>query len=115
MGADIGMDALAHRPPIVDRSLETVALGAADAAIVRHPAHHLGKHVVLGRTAPFPDAAVGLSADLAEMFEQFAFELPGAAAELDIGAPRLMEGIHQFAENIELELPMGGIAEAHRL
>ena len=58
---------------------------------------------------------VGLVPDLGQVIENGAFEVPGAVVELQLLHPRLMEGVDQFAVDVELQLGVRGIADPNRL
>lgn len=109
------MNFLAQGAPLGDRRLQTELLRALDATIERHPGHDLGEDVVLARTAPLPDAAVGLIPDRGEMLQHLALQRPGLAIEREIRVAPLMEGVDQFAIDVKLQLRMCGVADPHRL
>ena len=64
--------------------------------------------------AALPDAVIRLVPDLGEMLEHRTFQRPAAFVELELGHPRLVKRINQFAIDVELQLRMGGIADPHR-
>ena len=70
---------------------------------------------MLAVAAPLPDAVIRLIPDLGEMLQHRAFEVPGLFVELQLGHPRLVEGVDQLAIDVELQLRMRGIADPHRL
>ena len=65
-------------------------------------------------TAHFPDPFVRLDPDALEMGENRLLQGPPGLARRDAVAPGLMQGVHHLAEHVELQLAMGGIADAHR-
>ena len=67
LGADIGVHALAQRPPAVERCFEAEALRILDGAIHRDPGHHLGIGEMPAVAARFPDAVVRLLPDSSEV------------------------------------------------
>ena len=58
---------------------------------------------------------IRLLPDLFQMFEEFELHVPAGFIGVQAAAPRLMIGVHDLAEHVELELRMGGIADAHRV
>ena len=69
------------------------------------------------RRAPahLPDAFVRLRPDALEVREERVLQRPAGFARGEAVAARLMERIHHLAEHVELQLAVGGIADAHRL
>src|ERR1700720_1653326 len=66
-------------------------------------------------SAPYlPDAFIGSAPDGFEMREQRALKLPRGREVLETAEPRMMERVHHFAVNIELQLVGGSVADAHR-
>ena len=66
-----------------------------------------------GRSARFPDAAVGLVPDFRDVLQQGALHVPAGLRDGEASHARLLEGIHQLAIDVELELLVGGVADAH--
>ena len=61
---DVGLDLLGRRRPRAAPGRRRRAiLGQLGGAVERHPAHELGRHVVLRLAARLPDALVGLAPD----------------------------------------------------
>ena len=105
---------LAKGAPAVERPIEMTLLGAVDGAIERDPGHDLGMGEVLRRAAHFPDARdPGCCQTRFEMLDERALELPGVVALGHVAAARLVQGVHHLAEDVELELPVRGVADAH--
>ena len=70
---------------------------------------------MLAVAAPLPDAVIGLVPDFRQMLQYGAFQIPRSVIELQLGHPRLMKRVHQFAIDVELQLGMRGIADPNRL
>src|SRR3546814_5717044 len=100
--------------PVIDRPVEAELLDPLDAPVEGGPRHHLGKGEVLPAAAHFPYPLVGLGPDALEVIEQRALERPGAVAGSEPGPPSLMKRVHHLAEDVDLELPMGSVADADR-
>src|SRR4051812_40839110 len=58
--ADVEMDGIAQRAPLVERRLEAEHLGALDAAVERDPGHYLRRHIMLACAAALPDTVIRL-------------------------------------------------------
>ena len=80
--ADVAVDRLAQRSPLLERRLEAEGFRALDAAVERDPGHHLGKHIVPAVAAPLPDPVIRLVPDLGKVLEHHAFEVPTFLAKL---------------------------------
>ena len=109
------MDGIAQLAPPIERRLESEHFRALDGAIERDPCHDLRRHVMRAIAAPLPDAVVRLVPYFRQMFEHLAFEVPGSVIQLQLGHPRLMKCVDQFAVDVELQLGMRGIADPDRL
>jgi hypothetical protein len=48
------------------------------------------------------------------MIEECALKIPALAAGFHSAATRLVQRVHDFAVHVELELPVRGVADAHR-
>ena len=69
---------------------------------------------MLRAAAHFPDALVGLLPDSLEMSTAAPLEMPRRPRSRDAATPRLMQRVHHLAEDVELELAVRGVADAHR-
>src|SRR6266481_7987285 len=58
--ANFATDGIAQCPPSVERRIKSELFSALDAAIERHPGHHLRRDVMPALAAPLPDAVVRL-------------------------------------------------------
>ena len=66
------------------------------------------------RSAHLPDALVRLAPDLRELLQHGALDGPGLVILRQPAAPRLVEGAHHLAVDVELALPVRGVADPHR-
>ncbi len=64
--------------------------------------------------ADFPDALIGRLPDLFQILDQHLLQRPGFAVCIDAVAARRVEGVEQFAEDIELQLGISLVADPHR-
>ena len=67
-------------------------------------------------TAPsphLPKAFIGVAPHSFEMGEQRKSKIQRGVETLEAADPRVMEGVHHLAEDIELELVGGSVADAH--
>ena len=67
-----------------------------------------------GSSSNLPDALVRLSPDCGEVLEHRALKRPVLISRVEATATRLMQRIHHFPEDIELQLTVRGIADPHR-
>ena len=70
---------------------------------------------MLRRAAHFPDAAIGALPHLGDVLGQGALQRPALLGRDQAAFARLLEGVHHLAIDVELELLVGGVADAHRL
>ncbi len=115
LGHDVGADGLAQGAPVFQRALIAEVLNAADRAVQHHPGHHLGIGEVLRPRAHLPDALVRLVPDLRDMADHRLLQRPALAVGAAGRLAALVEDIHQLAIDVELELLVGGVADAHGL
>ena len=108
---DLGLDAVAQRPPGVQRPLEAELLDPLDRAVEHHPGHGLRGREVLRRAPDLPDAAVRLVPDLLDMLDQRPLDVPGLRAEIEPVLAGGMEDVENLAEDVELELAVGAVAD----
>ena len=92
-----------------------VLLGAFDGAVEGDPSHRLRISEMLAPAAHLPDALVTVGPDLFQMHEKFALQVPAGIVGAEAAPTRLMQRVHNLAENVELQLVMRGIADTHRL
>jgi hypothetical protein len=122
--AHLGMDLVALRAPLVDRTVAPVLLDRGDRPVGRHPRHHLGVREVSPRAAHLPDAVVGFAPHLAQVIHNGALHAPGLI-DLRVGRvllelldhrrlTRHLGDVHDLTEDVELELVVGAVADAHR-
>ena len=111
--AHVGVNGGGELTPAIERPFEAELLRALDRAIEGDPRHDLGIGEVLGPPARFPDPFIRLDPDALEVGQKRLLLGPARVARSEPFASRVMERIHHLAEGIELELVMGGIADAH--
>src|SRR5690606_6428488 len=99
-------------PPLVKRTVEAELFGAAQRAVDGGPRHDLRVGEVLGAAAALPDAFVGALPDVCEAPEQRALERPARPARGQAAAAGLVQRVHDLAEDVELQLPVGPVADA---
>src|SRR6185437_9041704 len=112
--ANLGVYGVALSLPGLDRAAQIAALDAAHSAIERHPGHQGGMGVTARRPADFPDAGIGLRPAAFEMIEQHFLDALRIVLGLDVVQRRQIERVHDLAEDVELLLGVGGIADADR-
>src|SRR3954471_5501728 len=65
-------------------------------------------------SAHFPDASIGLLPDRADVLRHRPLELPDLRAFGHAALPTLMQSVHQLSVDVELELSVRRVADAHR-
>src|SRR5690606_12447529 len=65
-------------------------------------------------SAKFPDAGIRFTPAVFHILQNFALELPDILADIEAIAACQMKDFHQFTADIQLILPTGSIARAHR-
>src|SRR5207244_10944405 len=112
-----GLSALDNRAqlaPTVERAVKPVFLSALDGAVEGDPGHHLGIGEVPPAAAHLPNAFVGLRPRGFKVFQKGDLHPPTAVALTETAAASLMQRIHYLAVDVELELVVRAIADAHR-
>ena len=64
--------------------------------------------------AHLPDPLIGLFPGPLQVIEQGALHPPGILIGFQSHLPRQVQRIHDFAKHIQLELPVGRVADPHR-
>src|ERR1700733_4826824 len=109
------MDAQACAPPLRLVIRKVVAVGDADAAINRDPAHQLAVHILLTFAADFPDRRVRLLPALDRQLDDVAERLPQRGEDGAFAvASKHIRAVEHLAVHIELELVDGGVTNANR-
>ena len=103
----------AQTSPLIERAVEAKRFGASDGAVERAPGHGFGIGEMARAAAHLPHAFVRLSPHRGEVIEQSHFQRPAGARCGEAALAALVERAEQFAKHIELELDMGGVADAH--
>ena len=97
------------------RAVEAEFLHATDGPVGRDPGHQLRMGEML-RTAPdLPDSLVRFAPPLRDDLHQRLLQRPGAGPAAVPGGPRLIQGVHHLAVDVELELIDGLIPDPHRV
>ncbi len=87
---------------------------APDRAVERRPHHRLGVGEPPPGPADLPQPVVGLVPGLREVLDQCPLERPGVAVCVPGGVPGLLERDHQLADDVELALQGGAVADPDR-
>jgi hypothetical protein len=112
VSVDIVMNGSANLVPAIERRGQGAFHGQADPAIECDPAHEPGEEEFLALPADFPDALVWQLPMLTDPIDDLGDAGPGIITD---GAPVFVveiDGIEEFAVDIELELAPCGIADA---
>jgi hypothetical protein len=64
--------------------------------------------------ADLPDSFVGFLPDILEMFEESPLQGPRLGVLGQAATQGLVEGVHDLAEDVELELAVRRVADTHR-
>src|SRR5262249_46546343 len=111
---DVAANPLANSFPMLARPVETVLLDRFDRTIEGDPAHNFREGELPRFPAYFPYPAIRAVPDFFEVFEQFFLQKPGNRALFEPVAMAGVQRVHQLTEYIELQLFVGGVADAHR-
>ena len=118
MPADILVDFGADSPQALERAVAARLLADLfedlDRAVERDPRHHLRMGEMLLRPANFPDPLIGQRPDPRQMPEKGAADRDAALHGRQTVQLGVVQGVEDFAIDIELRLLDGGIADAHR-
>jgi hypothetical protein len=68
---------------------------------------------VTARPAHLPDAVVGLAPDPGEMVHEYLLHPPGFCVGLELVLAHHVHRVHELAVDVELQLLVGGVADAH--
>jgi hypothetical protein len=113
-GVDARTDSAAQRFPALLWAGQAESAGKAQAAVDGDPGHHLGVDEMSAVAAHLPDAVVRLGPALLDVGHQSGEELPLARREGAALAGVEPGGVDHGAVDVELELPRGVVADAHR-
>ncbi len=107
-------DLVASRPPGVEVAISAVELGEPDHPVERDPRHHFRVDEVARLAADLPDALVGVLPALDHGPADARQEVPEHVVDL-AAVPAIEPGcVEQLAEDVELELGIGPVADPHR-
>src|SRR3546814_7526628 len=70
---------------------------------------------VPGRAANLPDALVGQAPLLLEVLQQHLLKIPALVGRLQQELAADVQGIEHFTKNVDLQLAVSAVADAHRL
>ena len=108
------MDGIAQLPPPRDGTFETVLFRILDGPVECDPGHYFRMRELPGRPADFPQSLIGDLPVRLQKLEQSDLDFPGLGLRRQTGGPREMQGIHDFAVDIQLELLRCGVPDSHR-
>src|SRR5262245_33457321 len=91
-----------------------VLLGGLHRAVDSDPRHDFRVCEMLRAAAGLPNALIRLPPDLFQLVRECKLEAPRGTARRNAADVRLMQGVHHLAEDIELELLVRRVADAHR-
>src|SRR5262245_16156344 len=111
--ADLRVDRIAQLAPALDGTLDLKAFDALDGAVERHPGHDLGVRELPPTAANLPKSLVGLLPNRFQMFDQLVLQVPFGALRRQAAIGTLEQGVHDLAEDIDLQLLGRGIADAN--
>jgi hypothetical protein len=114
VGVDIVMNGGADLVPVFEGSGQAAFRGEADPAIECDPAHEPGEEEFLALPADFPDAFVWQLPMLTDPIDDLGDAGPGIISNRAPVFVEEVDGIEEFAVDIELELAPCGIADADR-
>ena len=107
------MDGVAQLLPLLDGILRAEALCDEDGAVESDPRHHFRIGELLRASTGFPDSFVGELPDGFEMVEKQDQDAEVFFGMASHAAEGVIEGVEQFAVDVELNLIGSGVADAH--
>ena len=113
--ADVRVDEFRLAPPRLGQPLLAAQRRQSRAAVERDPAHDLGEGEVSRLAADLPDAAVGLAPGLQRGVHRLDDDAPRPLAERVARAGVLEDAVDDGAEDVELVLVAGAVADPHGL
>src|SRR5262249_32813108 len=108
------VDVVANLSPTFQRCIQFETLGITYRAIQSNPCHDLGKGKVATTASHFPNSIVRLLPDLFQMLDQRPLLWPGRLDGSKSILSCMIDGVHEFAVHVELELNGSRVANAHR-
>src|SRR5690242_291034 len=113
MRANVVVDALAGLAPALHRAFLAEHLDALDRAVNRDPGHDLRVGELATAAAYLPQSLVGLAPYFFEMLRQRPLHVPRRVIACEAALAALMQRVHDFAVNVELQLDGSGVADSH--
>src|SRR3546814_8335167 len=114
-GEDLGPDPVAPRLPARGGTVEAEVRDRAHTTVEVHPGHELRMREVPGRAAKLPDALGGQAPLLLEVLQQHLLKIPALVGRLQQELAADVQGIEHFTKNVDLQLAVSAVADAHRL
>src|SRR6266700_5305577 len=100
---------------MIERTCKAERLPALDASIECDPGHYFRMDEMLAPPSHFPDALVRRRPDLLEVGKKSALKIPSFCEILQTAGPRMVQRVHDLAENVDLQLSRGSVADPDRL
>src|SRR5262245_17988653 len=105
---------VANLSPTFQRCMQFETLSITHRAIQSNPCHDLGQGKMATTASHFPNSIVRLLPDSFHMVDQRPLLRPGRLDGSKSIPSCLVDGVHEFAVYVELELSGSGVANAHR-
>src|SRR5262249_42408216 len=105
---------VANLSPAFQRSMQFETLSITYGAIQSNPCHDLGQGKMATTASHFPNSIVRLLPDSFHMLDQRPLLRPGRLDGSKSVPSCMVDGVHEFAVYVELELSGSGVANAHR-
>src|SRR6267154_300695 len=99
--------------PSFKRSARAIFLDLLHCAIDGHPRHDLRMRKMLARSTHLPDTLVWLLPSGFEESHQLSLQSPRIFVFVQTGVARNIQGVHDLAIDVELELQMRGVANTY--
>src|SRR5262245_36884408 len=112
--AHLGVDFVAQPSPLIDRAFEVELLGAFHRAIDGDPRHDFRVCEMLRAAASFPNSLVRLPPNLLQLVRERDLEAPRGPTRWNSADVRLVKRVHHLAEDVQLELLVRRVTDAHR-
>ena len=110
---DVAVDGVTRLVPAGEGSRKRPSIREADGPVDRHPAHHPRVEELPAPTSDFPDALVRFSPVRAHPVDQPDQVHPRVVPDRRSILVIQVDRVHQLAVDVELEMGVSGIADAH--